>query len=46
MYEKLGGDEDADSKMGELSSGIGSLLATEAAIGEVRAPSMLLFDTA
>ena len=46
MYEKLGGNEDADSKMGELLSGIGSLLATEAAIGEVRAPSMLLFDTA
>lgn len=46
MYEKLGGNEMADSKMGELSSGIGSLLATEAAIGEVRAPSMMLFDTA
>ena len=35
MYRKLGQDEEADSKLGELLSGIGSLLASEAAVGQV-----------
>ena len=35
MYRKLGADEEADNKLGELLSRIGSLLASEAAVGQV-----------
>ena len=35
MFRKLGNDEEADTRLGELLSEIGSLLASEAAIGQV-----------
>ena len=40
MYSKLGQDEEADSKLGELLSEIGSLLASEAAVGQVTPASL------
>ncbi len=42
MYRKLGADEEADNKLGELLSGIGSLLASEAAVGQVALPASCL----
>lgn len=41
MYMKLGEDEEADNKLGELLSGIGSLLASEAAVAQVALPGTL-----
>ena len=34
-HKKLGQDEEAGTKLGKLLSGIGSLLASEAAVGQV-----------
>ena len=36
VHEKLGQDEEAGTKLGRLLSGIGSLLASEAAVGQVK----------
>jgi hypothetical protein len=35
IFEKLGGDEEASRSMGELLAGVGSLLASEAAVSQV-----------
>lgn len=35
VHKKLGQDEEAGTKVGRLLSGIGSLLASEAAVGQV-----------
>ena len=39
MYRKLGQDEEANNKLGELLSQIGSLLASETAVGQVALPT-------
>ena len=44
MFRKLGDDEEADTRLGELLSGIGSLLASEAAVGQVTVHSPFIFE--
>ena len=46
VVAKLGAGQEAARSMGELLSGVGSQLASQAAIAEVRAPPCLLLCTA
>lgn len=41
MVEKLGGGQEASRSMGELLSGVGSLLASDAAVDQVCGPRTL-----
>ena len=45
VFRKLGNDEEADTRLGELLSGIGSLLASEAAVGQVTVHIPFIFET-